>query len=73
MTYEIELDNELNALVITTSGEATLAGFESYIAEALADPRWAPGMNVLGDYSRLDTRNFSSKDIQRLAEVPAHD
>ena len=65
MTHEIEFDGELNALVITTSGVGTLAGFRSYIADVLADPRWTPGGNAIADYSRLDTASLSSEDIQQ--------
>ena len=69
MTHEIELDSELNALLLTTSGVATLAGFESFITVVLADPRWTPGMNLIGDHSRLDFRSFSPGDIEQVAEM----
>ena len=74
MTHKIESDTDINALVVTTFGEASIAGFRSYIEETLTDPRWTPGMNVLGDYTRLDTSSLSSKDMQQLAAIHiAHD
>ena len=69
VTYEFRFDDEIRALVVTASGEATMMGFKAYIADVLAHPRWTPGTNLLVDFRQLDTRNLSSQDIQELAEI----
>lgn len=56
-------------LIIRARGEATVQGFDAYLREALGDPRWRAGMNILADFTDLDLSSLSAKDIQHLASM----
>ena len=69
MEHEIVFNGEVYALEVSTSGGATVAGFETYLKDVLDDPRWNPGMSVLCDHTDLDSSDLSTDDIRRIADL----
>ena len=66
MDFEISFIDDPQIAVIKTSGCATLEGFDAFLEAMLSDPRWRPGMSILGDHSELDMSGLSSQDIENL-------
>lgn len=52
-------------VVVTTSGTATIDGFDAVVESILGNRRYLPGLRVLFDHSKLDWRSFEQEDLVR--------
>jgi hypothetical protein len=66
LEYTIEFGGDPERVTITTSGRADRETIDRFMEEVAADPRFRPGMPVLGDHRALDVTSLSSDDVKAL-------
>lgn len=54
-------------VVITTSGQASMDGFQQMHRDMVAHPGWKPGFNLLMDHRALDSSRMAGQDVERIA------
>jgi len=71
MKYEFSFNPSRGYICIRTYGEASVRGFEKLMTEIADSPNWKPGTNLLIDHRKLNSRNFSSDEMDRACiEMP---
>ena len=71
--YEITWDGDPEDASVTTRGTATVDGLDTWVQEALSDPRYRRGLRVLVDYRQLDWSDLSSADVHDRIELYVKD
>lgn len=67
MDHTIEFDPDRRYVVITTSGQASMDGFQRMHRDMVAHPNWKAGMNLLMDHRALDSSRMAGQDVERIA------
>ena len=65
MEHSIEFGGNPVDVIVTTSGDASPAGFRRMIEDLVTDPRYRPPMRVLVDHTALDTASLTSRRSTR--------
>jgi hypothetical protein len=65
MRHTIRVETDPDAVLITTSGTASLAGFDAVVADLLAHEEYMPRLRLLFDHSQLDWSAFEPEDLLR--------
>jgi hypothetical protein len=68
--YELSWDGDSEDLPVTMSGVAEVEELGAF-REALADPRWRPGLRILIDERQVDWSAMSAADIERRVDLLA--
>ena len=71
MQYSIEMLAGRRLIIVSTSGEATLAGIKSYIDELVNPPYSEVDYNVLIDLRELNMASLTSTDVRRIVDIVA--
>jgi hypothetical protein len=71
--YEITWGGDPEDASVTTRGMATVDGLNTWVQEALSDPRYRRGLRVLADYRQLDWSDLSSADVHDRIELYVKD
>ena len=67
MDHRVQWGGDPEDIYVQAYGKATLAGLDAMTQEALADPRFRPGMKILLDYALLDWSGMSAQDVRARA------
>jgi hypothetical protein len=67
--WEIVFDGGPQDLTVTTSGAASVEGFERFLEEVLADPRYRPGSSSLIDHRELDASALTPASVRAIADI----
>jgi hypothetical protein len=74
MEYSLDFDSQPGRLVVAFSGQPSPEAFDSFFAEAVADPRWRPGMDVITDLRPLHLAQLGSDAVEQIvASRQRHD
>jgi hypothetical protein len=65
MRHTLRFETEADAVLVTTSGTASLAGLDAVVVDLLADERYRPGLRLLVDHSQLDWSTLEAEDLLR--------
>jgi hypothetical protein len=71
--YEISWGGDPEDACVTTRGEASLEGFNSWMEEGLSDPRYREGISFILDHRQLDWSGISLQDVQDRIELTKQD
>ena len=71
MKYEFSFNPSRGYICIRTYGEASVRGFEKLMTETADSPNWKPGTNLLIDHRKLNSRNFSSDEMDEVKDLVA--
>lgn len=72
MKYELSFDDVLPLVIVRVSGNASLAGFDSFMANLLGHPKWKRGMNVIIDSRLLEISSVRTPFIHSASDVVKH-
>jgi hypothetical protein len=64
MRYEFFFQKDRSIVEIRAFGQATAAGFAELNINLVEHRDWTPGMNVLGDFRKLDLSDLTIDDAQ---------
>jgi hypothetical protein len=67
--YSITWGGDPEDVWMKTRGVVTVAELDAMVREAVADPRWRPGLNILVDHSDGDWSLMSLRDIEDRAKL----
>jgi hypothetical protein len=67
MNYTFEFDNHRGYVLVTTSGKASIDGFQRMHRDMLAHPGWNGNLNLLSDHRQLDSHEISAEDVQHMS------
>lgn len=67
MDHDIQFHPQAGYVQLTTSGEASVEGFQRMHREMIAHERWRRGLNLLMDHRRLDSTGLRGTDVQRMS------
>ena len=54
---------------VTTSGDASLQGFNDYVKTIFNHEEWKPGGRILSDHSELNAGPLTVDDVQEIAKL----
>jgi hypothetical protein len=69
MEYSISWGGDPEDICFTTSGVGSLVDADAMFTQAIADPRWRPGMKVLFDHTKTDWGAITSVDLTELPKL----
>jgi len=69
MLHEIQIDADRTTVTIRASGQASVEGFDAYLKELLAHPRWLPGMRALVDLRNLDASHLTKDQVKQISDL----
>ena len=70
MEYAVHwVDDGVEDLRIETSGPVDVKDLDASVEEALADPRWRPGLRILVDHSNATWHSLDPELVRRRAEL----
>lgn len=67
MEHTIQFDAEGGYVLLTTSGKASIEGFQRMHREMVSHPEWSRNIHLLMDHRGLDSREVSAEDVQHMA------
>jgi len=71
--YEISWGGDPDELHVQAWGLASVEGVAALTADALADPRYRPGMRILVDYREVDWSETTRTDIEERLDMMRRD
>ncbi len=69
MILEIASDHQLNVVDVHFKGVIDLTAINSALQSIINRADWEPGKSIIFDYSDLDFRDFSSKDMRLVSDM----
>ncbi len=69
MAQEIFYDNELDCMVVRTTGFGSLESIHKSHRELMSHPKWKPGRNVVVDHRKLELSHLKPSDIACLVNM----
>jgi len=69
MLHEIRFDAGRTTVTIRAWGQASVEGFDAYLKELLAHPRWLPGMRVMVDLRDLDASHLTKGHVKEISDI----
>jgi hypothetical protein len=69
MEYEVVWGGDPEDILITTSGDASVADLHAWVQEAIADPRFRENMKVLIDHTQTRWWALSNEEIRLRGEL----
>ena len=69
MEHSIEFSGNPVDVIVTTSGDASPAGFRQMLEDLVTDPRYRPPMRVLVDHTALETASLTVAAVDEIASA----